>query len=89
MVVTEALARGLPLITTTGGALTETVPDNAGLKVQPGDIEALSNALKRWLGDSKLRHSMTLQALAHRKSLPDWTSAGRQFARAVIEPGRE
>lgn len=89
MVVTESLARGLPLITTTGGALTETVPDNAGLKVPPGDIDALSNALKRWLGDSKLRHSMTMQALAHRSSLPDWTSAGRQFARAVIEPGRE
>lgn len=89
MVVTEALARGLPLITTTGGALSETVPDDAGLKVPPGDIDALSNAMKRWLGDSKLRHSMTLRAQAHRDSLPDWTSAGRHFARAVIESGPE
>ncbi len=36
MVLGEALQRGLPIVTTTGGAASETVPDGgAGLKVPP------------------------------------------------------
>ena len=88
MVVTEALARGLPLIATTGGALTDTVPDDAGLKVQPGDSGALSRALKRWLDDTELRLTMSRRAAAHRNSLPNWTCAGRRFAQALLAQSR-
>ena len=36
MVLAEAMARGLPIVCTTGGAAAETVPDDAAIKVQPG-----------------------------------------------------
>ena len=56
MVVTEALARGLPVITTTAGGLIEslgTAPDGVtpGLLVAPDDSRALAQAICAWLTD--------------------------------------
>ncbi|MFW6340617.1 MAG: glycosyltransferase family 4 protein, partial [Wenzhouxiangella sp.] len=55
MVVSEALARGLPVIASTGGALADTVPGDVGLKVAPGDVDALAAALEAWLTQPSLR----------------------------------
>lgn len=83
MVVSEALARGLPLITTRGGALAETAPDDCCLKVAPGDVEALRDALARWLGDSALRRELTGAAVRRREALPRWSRAAEAFAAAL------
>jgi glycosyltransferase involved in cell wall biosynthesis len=52
----EAMACGVPLVATTGGALPEVVGDDgvAGLLVPPGDPSALALALERVLGDRAL-----------------------------------
>ena len=55
MVVTEALARALPMIASTGGALIDTVPPAAAVQVPAGDVRALADALRRWLVDPGLR----------------------------------
>ena len=54
MVVTEALARGVPVIATDVGGVSEALGDG-GLLVPPGDPAALGAALRRWLGDADLR----------------------------------
>jgi glycosyltransferase involved in cell wall biosynthesis len=88
MVVTEALARGLPVITTTGGALAETAPDDCCLKVAPGDFVGLREALAGWFDDAQMRLSMTRAAVARRETLRDWKAAGREFALALDrDPG--
>jgi len=84
MVVTEALARGLPLLATTGGALADTVPSQAALKIPPGDVDALYVALERWLDDPALRQRLTRQAVAARDHLAEWSQTGKCFADALI-----
>ena len=59
MALAQALARGLPIITTTGGAAAETVPDEAALKVPPGDVDALAAALRQAIGDARLRSQLS------------------------------
>ncbi|MGH7358276.1 MAG: glycosyltransferase family 4 protein [Acidimicrobiia bacterium] len=53
----EAMACGVPVVATTGGALPEVVGENGGsaLTVPPADPSALATALLRALGDAELR----------------------------------
>lgn len=85
MVVTEALARGLPVITTTGGALRHTLPEGAGVAVEPGDAQALASAVRGWLEDGELRAQLSRGAVEARRQQQDWHSAAQAFAEALGE----
>ena len=83
MVLTEALARGLPIVTTTGGALADTAPEAACLKVPPGDAGALADAIRAMLGDGALRRQKADAAWALAASLPRWHGTAGVVARAL------
>lgn len=87
MVITEALVHGLPVITTTGGALADTLPDTAGLGVAPGDVDALADAIRALLRDTERRSAKAEGARRVAKALPDWSEAGADFARALTRFG--
>lgn len=72
MVAAEALAYGLPIVSTDAGALAETVPADAALKVAAGDPAALADALRRVLVDPDLRQALRLGAAAASHTLPTW-----------------
>jgi glycosyltransferase involved in cell wall biosynthesis len=79
MVVTEALARGLPVIAPEVGGLPEALGHGAdgtrpGLLVAPGDPAALAAALRAWLGDAELRRRLRRAARQRRGSLPGWST---------------
>lgn len=80
MVLAEALARGLPIISTTAGAIPDTVPAEAGLLVPPGDEAALADALARVLTEPELRQRLAAGARKARETLPDWPSVCARFA---------
>jgi len=80
MVLAEALARGLPVVATTAGAIPETVPDGAGLLVAPGDPQALAAALRRAMTEPELRAELIAGARAARRGLPGWDDAATAFA---------
>ncbi len=77
MVVTEALARGLPVVAADVGGVREALGHGAdgvrpGLLVPPGDAAALGAALRAWLGDAELRGRLRRAARERRASLPGW-----------------
>jgi glycosyltransferase involved in cell wall biosynthesis len=83
MVLAEALARGLPVVTTAGGAVPETVPAAAGLLVPPGESGPLREALARLIEDGELRARLAEGARRVRQTLPNWQAAGERFAAAL------
>jgi len=83
MALAEALAHGLPMISTTAGAIPDTVPTDAGLLVPPGDDAALAEALARVMTDAELRQRLAAGARAVRGTLPDWPTTCAAFAAAL------
>lgn len=76
MAVTEALARGIPVI---ASAVPDAL-DDGGLLVPPGDADALTEALRRWFRDEPFRSRLRAAAGQRRERLPTWESAARQLA---------
>jgi glycosyltransferase involved in cell wall biosynthesis len=90
MVVTEALAHGLPVLATEVGGVPEALgvlPDGRrpGLLVAPDDVPSLRVALRRWLTDETLRASLREAALDRRESLAGWPLTTRRVARVLEE----
>jgi len=83
MALAEALARGLPVVSTRAGAVPETVPPDAGLLVPPGDPGALRAALARFLDEPALRADLAAGARAARERLPSWADSCARLARAL------
>lgn len=83
MALAEALASGLPIISTRAGAIAQTVPPQAGLLVEPGDEAALGQALARVMDDSGLRARLGEGAWQAGQRLYGWRDAGLLFAREL------
>jgi glycosyltransferase involved in cell wall biosynthesis len=90
MALADALARGLPVVSTTAGAIPFTVPADTGLLVAPGDAAAFAGALRALLGPSGAEARARLAAAARRygATLPTWKDSARAFASAVAELAR-
>lgn len=84
MVLTEALACGLPIVATTAGAIPETVPRAAGRLLPPGDPAALAATLETLMTDSQAYATLRAGARAARRDLPRWEETADRVA-GVLE----
>jgi glycosyltransferase involved in cell wall biosynthesis len=85
MVVTEALARGVPVVAPAVDGVPEALgraPDGQrpGLLVPPGDPAALAAVLRAWLTHASLRERLRRSASQRRAGLPGWPEAAARLA---------
>lgn len=83
MAFAEALVYGLPIVTTTAGAIPDTVPAQAAIFVPPGDVYALRAALTRVIGDPTLRARLAAAAAYAGAALPSWPHAVARWVAAL------
>ncbi len=93
MVVTEALARGVPVLAAEVGGVTEALGHGddgtrPGLLVAPRDPAALGAALRTWLGDADLRGRLRRAARERRESLRRWPATTSVLAGVLAGAGR-
>jgi glycosyltransferase involved in cell wall biosynthesis len=82
MAVAEAVARGLPVVSTPTGAIPDLVDAASGLIVPIDDVDALTNALETIMND-EARARLAEGARRRRDALPTWDEAVRQMASAL------
>jgi glycosyltransferase involved in cell wall biosynthesis len=100
MVVTEALARGIPVLATAANGLPEALgqaPDGSvpGILVEPDaeladgaggpDPAAMADALRRWLYEPELRRQLRRSARARRTGLTGWAVTSELISKTLVE----
>ncbi|MGW3955557.1 glycosyltransferase family 4 protein [Streptomyces sp. NPDC004752] len=85
MAVTEALARGIPVLATDVGGLPEALgraPDGGvpGILVPPEDPAALAAELRGWFGEADVRRRLKAAARGRRAALGGWAATARSLA---------
>jgi glycosyltransferase involved in cell wall biosynthesis len=93
MVVTEALAHGLPVVASEVGGVADALGraqdgTRPGLLVPPDDPAALGAALRAWLGDAGLRGRLRRAARERRASLRDWAATASVLAGVLAGAAR-
>ncbi|MFI6370413.1 glycosyltransferase family 4 protein [Streptomyces sp. NPDC050546] len=97
MAVTEALARGIPVMATDVGGLPEAVgraPDGGvpGILVPPENPAAIAAELRGWFGEADVRRRLKAAARSRRASLDGWATTAQSLAavlrRLPTEPRR-
>jgi glycosyltransferase involved in cell wall biosynthesis len=83
MAFAEALAHGLPVVGTTAGAIPDTVPPDAGVLVEPNDVQALTRTLRMLIENPKERQWFASGALAAGAALPTWEDSAKLLAGAI------
>lgn len=83
MVVTEALAYGLPVVASNAGALAQTLPQDAGLSVAAGDVPALRLALEQVISHKIIRERLAAGARAAAANLPSWPQQATRLMAAL------
>lgn len=81
----EAMAAGVPLVTTRAGSIPEIVPEEAGLLVPPDDPDALAEALRALLADEARREALGRAGRLHARARFSWDATAARFERIYAE----
>lgn len=93
MVVTEALAHGIPAVVGAGtgaeealrgsGSVNRAELESPGTALDPGDAATWARTLRHWLEDDALRHRWTSAAQTHRARMRAWSDAAQDLRTAI------
>jgi glycosyltransferase involved in cell wall biosynthesis len=88
MAVAEAVARGLPVVSTPTGGIPDLVDGDSGWLVPPDDADALAHVLEAFMTDAALRLRLAAGAERRRHLLPTWAGAAAAMAAALERASR-
>jgi len=84
LVLLEAMAAGLPIVTTSVGAIAETVANGEnGFVVRPREPELLAQALEKLLSDGELRRKMSKNNLLRYRQVYTMASLSRRLSEVI------
>jgi glycosyltransferase involved in cell wall biosynthesis len=81
----EAMASGLPVVTTNVGGVSEYLPITAGQICMLGDPSSHAEAVLGWLGDSEKRRIAGEMARQHAVGKFDWSKTGFQICEYLLK----
>jgi glycosyltransferase involved in cell wall biosynthesis len=84
MVLTEALAHGLPVVASTGGGIKETVPEKMGFFFTPGDANSLKSVLTDLMDNPKIYKPLCREASHYYKQQNNWENSISSFEQLII-----
>ena len=84
MAIAEALARGLPVAITAGGAAAHLVPPACGIIAPVDDTAQFAKALRRLIFSPSLRAMIGAEAYRYAQSLPTWPTQAARLRAALI-----
>jgi glycosyltransferase involved in cell wall biosynthesis len=85
MAVAEAVAHGLPVVSTPTGDIPALVDDSSGILVPIDDVAALRRALDRLIADDDLRRRLSSGARRRQSALPTWQDAAARMAAVLTD----
>jgi glycosyltransferase involved in cell wall biosynthesis len=85
MAVAEAIARGLPTVTTRAGAVGDWLDPDAAIIVADGSPEALRDALVRIIAEPALRTALRASALQQASRFPTWADTGAAIGERLAQ----
>lgn len=88
MALAEAMARGLPIVTTDGGALADTFDARAGFLVPHGQSQALAKAIREMLVKHENLRIFSEGSWAAGQELPGWDRTAAIIAKTLGEAAR-
>jgi glycosyltransferase involved in cell wall biosynthesis len=87
MVVTEALARAVPVVASRVGGVPDALGRGPGgvpgILVPPGDAALLAEAVDTWLADPAIRRRLRTEARGRRRTLRGWDTTTDRVARVL------
>jgi glycosyltransferase involved in cell wall biosynthesis len=87
MAFAGAMSRGLPILATRAPAIPSTVPPEAGILVEPDNVDAFADALLALMRDPDLRRRLGDGGWAHAQTLPRWEDTAAIIAGVIKEVG--
>jgi glycosyltransferase involved in cell wall biosynthesis len=89
LVALEAMACGVPVVSTAVGGLVDTVIDGVtGVHVPPRDVDALADALRALLADPERRRALGIAGARRAHQRYGWHSIAAETSRAYVRAAR-
>ena len=85
MALTESLAHGIPVVTTSAGNIPYTVPEGMGILTEPGNEELLADSIRSLFDDTVKYSALCTAASRYYRQGRSWEQAVTEFEMIILK----